>query len=117
MSSLKHIKIETCENSVILTINESKVYDEMVVSEINEDINVTLDSNEKENIILDFGNVTYLSSSFMGKIISINKKTKAKSQKLILCCVNNHIMEIFQITKLEKFFVFKNTKDDALSSL
>lgn len=115
MSYANHIQIENFDSSMLVTIQESRVYDEMLVNHITEQIHTVLEKNEKEKVILDFGNVAYLSSSFLGKIIGINKKTKAKSQRLVLCGINDDIMEIFQITKLEKFFTFKKNREEALA--
>lgn len=115
MSSAIHIEVESNDSSLVVTIKDSRVYDEKLVAHVGEEIEELLHSNQKEKVILNFIHVTYLSSSFLGKIIGINKRTKAKSQKLILCGLNDDIMETFQITKLDKFFTFAKTKEEALN--
>ena len=117
MSSDIQINSNEVENALILTIKESKVFDEIIVNSINDQIQPILESNEKPNVILNFVNVTYISSSFLGKIVSMNKKIKAKSQKFILCGLNENIMEIFQITRLDKFFIFQPSVDEAVKNL
>lgn len=117
MSSVINVKFDEIEKATIVTIDETKVFDEMIVNLINDKINCFLDSSEKPNFILDFSLVNYMSSSFLGKIISINKKLKAKNQRFILCGVNNDIMEIFQITKLDKFFTFTKNLEETYTIL
>ena len=117
MSFESHTILQHTNLAEIIKIKESKVYDEAMVSIINDEINQVLDSNDKKFIILDFSKVKYLSSSFLGKIISINKKVKTKEGKLFLVGLNVDIMEVFQITKLEKFFNFQSNIESALDSI
>ena len=117
MSFESHTILQHTNLAEIIKIKESKVYDEAMVSIINDEINQALDSNDKKFIILDFSKVKYLSSSFLGKIISINKKVKTKEGKLFLVGLNVDIMEVFQITKLEKFFNFQSNIESALDSI
>jgi len=117
MSFESHTILQHTNLAEIIKIKESKVYDETMVGMINDEINQALDSNDKKFIILDFSKVKYLSSSFLGKIISINKKIKAKEGKLFLTGLNADIMEVFQITKLEKFFNFQSNVESALDSI
>ena len=117
MSFESHTILQHTNLAEIIKIKESKVYDEAMVSIINDEINQALDSNDKKFIILDFSKVKYLSSSFLGKIISINKKLKTKEGKLFLVGLNADIMEVFQITKLEKFFNFQSNIESALDSI
>jgi len=117
MSFESHTILQHTNLAEIIKIKESKVYDEAMVSIINDEINQAIDSNDKKFIILDFSKVKYLSSSFLGKIISINKKVKNKEGKLFLVGLNVDIMEVFQITKLEKFFNFQSSVESALDSI
>lgn len=117
MSFESHTILEHTNLAEIIKIKESKVYDEIMVNIVSDEINQALDSNDKKFIILDFSKVKYLSSSFLGKIISINKKVKAKEGKLFLAGLNVDIMEVFQITKLEKFFNFQSSVESALDSI
>lgn len=117
MSFESHTILEHTNLAEIIKIKESKVYDETMVSMVSDEIDQVLNSNDKKFIIIDFSKVKYLSSSFLGKIISINKKVKVKEGKLFLTGLNADIMEVFQITKLEKFFNFQSNIESALDSI
>ena len=103
MSLESHTILEHTNLAEIIKIKESKVYDEIMVNIVSDEINQVLDSNDKK-----------LSSSFLGKIISINKRVKAKEGNPFLTGLNADIMEVFQITKLEKFFNFQSSVESAL---
>lgn len=93
-------------NNLIVKIKESKLMDDAAIVVLAEKIIALLESVTGNECTIDFSEVQYISSSMLGKIVAINKKSKEKNVKVILKSVNPDIKEIFQITKLEKFFTF-----------
>lgn len=93
-------------NNLVVKIKESKLIDDSAIVLLSEKIISLLESVTGDECTIDFSEVQYISSSMLGKIIAINKKSKEKNVKIILKSVNPDIKEIFQITKLEKFFTF-----------
>lgn len=69
------------------------------------------------NVALDFKDVTYLNSTAIGVLISAHASFVKRNGKIILCNVNDSIMNIFKITKLTLVFSTKDTIDEALKSL
>jgi len=66
------------------------------------------------HILLNFSNVEYLSSAALGKLITLNKKLGQAGGKLILCNISPEILEVFEITKLDKFFKIRKEEQAAL---
>ena len=67
-------------------------------------------------LLLNFGNVEYLSSAALGKLITLNKKLQAVGGRLILCNIDPQIYEVFEITKLDKFFNIQKEEQTALQA-
>ncbi len=67
-------------------------------------------------ILLNFGNVEYLSSAALGKFITLNKKVQAAGGKLVLCNIDPNIYEVFEITKLNKLFNIQKEEQAALQA-
>ncbi|MFQ3651178.1 MAG: STAS domain-containing protein, partial [Gemmataceae bacterium] len=65
---------------------------------------------------LNFRNVKYLSSAALGKLIALNKKVKSAGGSLVLSNINPEIIEVFEITKLDKMFKIKKDEQEALQS-
>ena len=65
-------------------------------------------------LLLNFGNVEYMSSAALGKLITLNKKVQAAGGKLILCNIDPQIREVFEITKLDKLFVICGDEQEGL---
>jgi anti-sigma B factor antagonist len=58
-------------------------------------------------IVLDFGNVEYLFSAMLGKLISFQKRLQAAGGCLILCNLNPAVSRVFEITRLKNFFTIR----------
>ena len=63
-----------------------------------------VDELGRRKVLLNFGNVEFMSSAALGKLITLHRKLQAVQGKLVLCNIAKSIMEIFEITKLNKMF-------------
>jgi anti-sigma B factor antagonist len=55
-------------------------------------------------LVLDFGDVPYLSSAVLGKLISVQKQVAAVRGKLRMRNVNPDLREVFRICRLDQVF-------------
>lgn len=69
---------------------------------------------QKNNLIIDLENVTYLNSTALGVLISSHSNFAKRNGKIILCNVSKSLENIFVITKLTLVFTIADTLDDAL---
>ena len=70
----------------------------------------------RKKLVLNFSSVDFLSSAALGKLITLDKKMKAKSGKLKLCNIRPEIYEVFAITRLNRLFDIKDEEADALAA-
>jgi serine/threonine-protein kinase RsbW len=55
-------------------------------------------------LLLDFGNVAYLSSSALGLLLRLRKALHARGGWLTLCHLGPQVYEVFEVTKLHTLF-------------
>ena len=60
--------------------------------------------------------VQYMSSAMLGKLVQLHKRCKADKIKLKLCNISKNVMEVFEITKLNKLFEIKPDEAAALAA-
>jgi anti-sigma B factor antagonist len=60
--------------------------------------------------------LTYVSSSMLGKLISLNKEVKAKGGKLALCQLTPTVQEIFALMKLNEVLDVRQTEADGFKA-
>ncbi len=54
-------------------------------------------------ILLNFGGVDYINSTGIALIVSLLARARASHHRLLACCLSDHYVEIFQITRLVDF--------------
>ncbi len=78
-----------------------------------------IDSRETQ-IILDFSRVDFMDSTALGVIIKSFKwirQADNKTGELVLCEVNNKIMSLLQLTRMDRVFSIFPDSHDALQAL
>ncbi len=65
-------------------------------------------------LLIDLGNVHYMQSTGLGKLVSLEKKLNGRDGKLRLCCLQPAIRELFEITGLDDVFEVFPTEADGL---
>jgi len=67
-----------------------------------------IEATPAPHIVLNLSNVEFVSSTFLGRLLALQKRVDAAQGKLVLCGMNPVVREIFQVTKLESFFHFSD---------
>ncbi len=98
------ISVEYAGNATIITFTDEKILEEKDIQALQESIMSVVEQSERINMILDFRNVRFLSSSVLGLLIRISKKIYECDGKLRLCNIDPKIYEVFKITRLTKIF-------------
>lgn len=112
----RRLEVEDIGDVTVVNFIDRKILDEQNIAKIGEDLFSLVDELGRKKIILNFGNVEYLSSAALGKFITLNKKVAGAQGKLILCNIDPQIYEVFEITKLNKLFIIHKTEQEALQA-
>jgi anti-anti-sigma factor len=64
-------------------------------------------------LLLDFGNVAYLSSSALGLLLRLRKALHARGGRLTLCNLAPQVYEVFEVTKLHTLFDIRQGEGSA----
>lgn len=111
------ISIEYSGNATIMRFTDEKILEEKDIKALQDSIMPVIEQTERINLILDFGNVRFLSSAVLGLLIRVSKRTYERDGQLGLCNINPKIYEIFKITRLTKTFDIYNSIESAMEGL
>ena len=112
------ISVEYAGNATIVRFTDEKILEERDIKVLQESIMSIIESASGGiNLILDFGNVQYLSSAVLGLLIRISKRIYENDGQLRLCNINPKIYEIFKITRLTKTFDIYEDVEGAVEDL
>jgi anti-sigma B factor antagonist len=112
------ISVEYAGNATIVRFTDEKILEEKDIKALQESILPIIESaSGRINLVLDFGNVRFLSSAVLGLLIRISKRIYECEGQLKLCNISPKIYEIFKITRLTKTFDICESIEDAIEDL
>ena len=112
----RRLEVEHIGDVTVVNFVDRKILDEQNIQIIGEQLFSLVDEEGWRKILLNFGNVEYLSSAALGKFITLNKKVQGAGGKLVMCNINEDIFEVFEITKLNKLFNIQTDEQTALQA-
>ena len=65
-------------------------------------------------VLLDFAGVDYLSSAGMRVLLSVSKKLKTLSGKLVICSITPNVMDVLKMSGFDHVLELTKTEEDAL---
>ncbi|MFC1636500.1 STAS domain-containing protein [Planctomycetota bacterium] len=88
----------------LVTFNDEEILEEQHIKEIEERIMSVLEDSKRENMILDFCNVQFMTSAFLGVLVKIYKRVRERGGYFKLRNIDPNIYKVFEITQLTKIF-------------
>ncbi len=119
MAAIKpRISVTYAGNATVVSFTDEKILEEKDIKELQELLMSVIESaSGKISLILDFGNVRFLSSAVLGLLIRVSKRIYEQEGQLRLCHINSKIYEIFKITRLTKTFDIYTDVESAAEDL
>jgi len=102
---------ETQENISLIRLKGK--LDFTTSSEFEQKFNIMVNEGGKK-FILDFNEVTYMSSAGLRFLLIASKKTNGK---IVLCAVNDPVKQVIEIAGFASMFKFSNNEQEAIEIL
>jgi anti-sigma B factor antagonist len=112
----RRLEVEQIGDVTVVNFVDRKILDEQHIQIIGDQLFSLVDNDGLRKLLLNFGNVEYLSSAALGKLITLNKKLQAVGGRLVLCNIDPQIYEVFEITRLDKFFNIQKEEQAAVQA-
>ena len=119
MAAIKpRISVKYAGSATVVSFTDEKILEEKDINDLQESLMSVIESaSGKISLILDFGNVRFLSSAVLGLLIRVSKRIYEQEGQLRLCNINSKIYEIFKITRLTKTFDIYTDVESAAEDL
>ena len=111
------LNIEYVDKATIVSFTDEKILEEKDIKALRESIMSIVGQAERIKLILDFGNVRFLSSAVLGLLIRLSKRIYEQGGQLKLCNINPKIFEVFKITRLTTTFDIHKDIESAIEDL
>ncbi|HQU43865.1 MAG TPA: STAS domain-containing protein [Pirellulales bacterium] len=116
MAAHRRLEVSEVGDVTVVRFVDRKILDEASIQELGTELFQLVEQENRGKLVLNFSKVDFLSSAALGKLITLDKKVKARSGKLKLSNIRPEIYEVFAITKLNKLFDIKDDEADALAA-
>jgi len=100
----------------VVVFDMPTLLDQADIDSVGEQLFDLVDSQARRKILLDFRKVRLLSSSMLGTLIQLNKKSKAIKGKVVLCGLRPDVRKVLRTTKLDKLLEIAEDEDQAMGS-
>lgn len=114
--TLKILQVEGFSDINIVRFAASRVLDGSNVEQLGEEFQYLIKERYMVKMVVNFEKVKYMSSAVLGKLITLNKLIAAEKGKLKFCGIDQNVLEIFKIMKLDKLFKIYDTEEKAVES-
>ena len=115
---MPHQRLQVSEVGDITVVRfvDRRILDAANIEELGGELFALIEQENRSKLLLNFGDVEFLSSAALNKLIILDKKLRAAGGTLKLSNLRPEIYEVFMITKLNQLFDIKDDEKEALEA-
>ena len=99
-----------------IRFSESHLSEEDNIEILGTELFSLVEKYHRDKIILNTEVVEYVTSSVLGKIITLHRKLRRIDGRLVLCGVRNTFADVLRTSRLFDYFEIVDTFDDAIAA-
>lgn len=117
MADPQRISISEIGDVTVVQFVDRKILDESNIQDLGRELFHLVEEDGRKKVVLNFSNVEFLSSAALGKLITLDKKSKKAGGALKFSNIRPEIYEVFAITRLNKLFKIYDEEADAVAEM
>ena len=102
---------------VLVVELDHETFSRVDVEQVGEHLHARIEPIACPKLVLDFEHVHFMSSAIVGEIVSLYHQIRKKAGELRLCGMSANVLEVFQLTRLNKILNIDATLDESLARL
>jgi anti-sigma B factor antagonist len=116
MATHRRIDVSKLGDVTIIRFLDKKILDEAGILELGAELFGLVELENRKSLLLNFAGVEFLSSAALGKLITLDRKVRSNKGRMKMSNIRPEILEVFQITKLNKIFDIRKDEAEAISA-
>jgi len=101
------------EGAVVVTFVRPQLTDEDNIEQLGQALFALLDKDSQRRIILDLSPLDYVTSSVLGKFITLHRRLHRQGGALVLCGLQPNVRETLRASRLLDYFQTTDTVEAA----
>ena len=116
MAKQQRLDVSEVGDVTVVHFRDQRIIEDLGIQEMGQELFHLVEGENRKKLLLNFSTVSFMSSAALGKLITLDKKVKAKGGVLKLCSIRPEIYEVFAITRLDRLFDIRKDESDGLGS-
>lgn len=119
MPASPRIDLVESDGARVVLFRDRMIFDERTVREVAEQLVALMPAADSESIrfVLDFSGVEMISSSFLGKLILIQRRIDSAGGRLRLCELSATVQNVFRTSNLDRLFAIDRDRAASLQAV
>lgn len=115
MANNSGLVISQIQGVTIVNFRYASIVDSIAVETIARELYEIIDLQARRKLLLDFAGVKFLSSTMVGVLLELHRKSKAIDAQIVICGLRSKLKEVFRVTKLHKLLDFAENEEEAFN--
>jgi anti-sigma B factor antagonist len=117
MAVTPRIQVSEVEGVKVIRFHDHQLFDERTVREAADQIAAALPNDGSPiRVVIDFSDVTLISSTFLSKLILLQRRVDGTRGRLRLCEMSPMIQQVFRTSNLDRLFKIDRDQRTAVES-
>jgi anti-sigma B factor antagonist len=108
--------VQTIKDVTVVSFGGTTLLDGPTIETLSRRLFEMVDQQAVRKLLLDFTPVKFLSSTMLGVLVKLQKKSQAIKGRVAICGLRPDLHKVFKITRLENLFDFYPAEEEAMVS-
>jgi anti-anti-sigma factor len=113
----RYLKVTDHGNSAVVQFGVSHINDEENIEELGHELFLLPDQFGFQKIVLNMTGVEYITSSVVGKMITLHRKLHRNGGKMVISDLTPGVQEVLDASRLLSYFTHCKTEEQAMALL
>ena len=114
---MSRVETNVVGDVTVAICRDMKLNDDLIIQEWGDQLLEIIEKQNCKKLLVNFERVLFMSSSALRVLITLSRKAKDAGSSLVLCEIDDNIMEAFRITRLDTVFTIRKTEEEAIRTL
>lgn len=96
--------VQHTDDLTLVTFQDEEILESTFIQRLEKSLMTVVEEARRQNLLLDFSNVQFMSSAFLGVLVKVHKRVREKNGHLTLTNIAPSIHKVFALTQLTKVF-------------
>jgi len=116
MPERRSLEVREVGDVTMVRFRDKRITEDHKAQEVGRELYNLVEGGNGKNVLVSLSSVDFLSSAALGKLVTLDKKTRARGGVLKLSDICPKLSQIFAVTRLDRLFDIEPDETAALAA-